>query len=125
MLKAKTPKFKKTESWLNELQRTKFVGLFNDIGRLGVRALSEATPRDTGDTATSWSYRIENKGDHIRLVWHNSNVLRNGIPLVVLLHYGHGTGTGGYVPGKNFINPTLDPVYETFLKRLRAEVTYD
>ena len=81
-------------------------------GRLGVDALSAATPVDTGETAASWSYEIERGENSTSLIFKNSNVTEQGDPIAILLQYGHATGNGGYVKGIDYINPALRPIFE-------------
>lgn len=95
-------------------QRAKEVVKLSDLdkyGREGVEALRLATPKDTGRTATSWSYEIKRSNGVIRLEFHNSNVER-GIPIAILLQYGHATRNGGFVQGVDYINPSLEPIFE-------------
>jgi hypothetical protein len=89
--------------------------MFNNLdayGRRGVEALAAATPIDSGLSALSWSYRIFMKGKRVSIEWFNSNDDATGTPIVILLQYGHATGTGGYVQGKDFINPAMQPVFD-------------
>lgn len=85
----------------------------HSYGRLGVEALAAATPVDSGVTASSWSYRITGgKGKRPSIEWFNDHVDGTGTPIVILLQYGHGTGTGGYVQGYDFINPAMQPIFD-------------
>lgn len=77
----------------------------------GVRALAAATPAESGATAAAWSYEIVNKGGKIDIYWTNSHQ-NQGQVIAVLIQYGHGTGTGGYVPGRDFINPAIRPIFD-------------
>lgn len=123
MIRMTKPSFRKTisklESYLKKKER--FVGILHAYGKLGVTALSNATPVDTRETAGSWSYSITEKGDRYKLAWHNS-VMAGDVPLVILLQYGHATGTGGYVVGRDFINPAIEPIYDGLKKGLVSEV---
>lgn len=95
-------------------QRAKEVIKLSDLdkyGREGVEALRHATPKDTGMTAASWSYEITRRNDVISLEFYNSNVER-GIPIAILLQYGHATRNGGFVQGVDYINPSLKPIFE-------------
>lgn len=88
---------------------------FSDLdlyGRIGVEALARATPVHTGITAESWGYRILHEGRGVTIEWFNDSVDDAGTPIVILLQYGHGTGTGGYVAGRDFINPAIQPVFD-------------
>jgi hypothetical protein len=80
-------------------------------GQSGVDALSSATPRRTGKTAESWKYRVIRDRSHPRIEWYNTNI-RNGSVIAVLIQYGHGTGTGGYVQGRDYINPAIRPIFD-------------
>lgn len=103
--------FKKLDTFF---QRAKEVVKLSDLdkyGREGVVALQHATPKDTGRTAASWSYQITRKNDIITLEFYNSNI-QNGIPIAILLQYGHATRNGGFVQGVDFINPSLKPIFE-------------
>lgn len=85
--------------------------VLDKYGRLGVEALSKATPVDTGKTADSWSYEIEKTREGYTISWNNSNV-NHGVPIALILQYGHGTGTGGYVQGIDYINPAMRKVFQ-------------
>lgn len=108
--------FKKTEDFLGRAKRFEIVRVLNYYGRKGVEALSEATPVRTGKAASSWSYEIKETDDGYSIYWTNSDT-NKGIPIVVLIQYGHGTGTGGYVPSFDFINPVMNPLFD--------EITHD
>ena len=91
-------------------------------GQEGVAALASATPVDTGKTASSWSYEIrEEKGQTI-LSFNNSNI-QNGVPIAIILQYGHGTGTGGWVQGRDYINPAIQPIFDELANKAWREVT--
>ena len=91
-------------------------------GKQGVAALSSATPVDTGLTASSWYYKIERDNSTISITFLNSNV-QNGVPIAVILQYGHGTGTGGWVQGRDYINPALRPIFDKIAEDAWKEVT--
>lgn len=95
----------------------------DSYGRMGVDALARATPVDSGLSASSWNYEVikDNKGPAI--VWDNTNVTPGGLPVVILIQYGHGTGTGGYVPGIDFINPAISPIFDKLIDDLWKEVS--
>jgi hypothetical protein len=93
----------------------------DEYGRKGVAALSSATPVDTGQTANSWYYKIERTNTSVSLVFCNSNV-QNGVPIAIVLHYGHGTGTGGWVQGRDYINPAIQPIFDEIANNLWREV---
>lgn len=90
-------------------------------GDRGVKALSAATPKNTGEVASSWYYNIEVKGNRIKLSWYNS-VKTKTTPVVILLQYGHGTKNGGYVRGIDFINPSIQPIFNEISNTLWREV---
>ena len=92
-------------------------------GERGVALLSSATPTRSGLTANSWSYEIENSSGSARIVWTNSNIVGEKYNLAILIQYGHGTGTGGYVTGIDYINPTLRPLFEEMANSIWKEVT--
>ena len=92
------------------------------LGRAGVAALSSATPVDSGETAASWYYEITNKNNTITISFHNSNI-QNGVPIAILLQYGHGTGTGGWVQGRDYINPAIQPIFDQIAEYAWKEVT--
>lgn len=89
----------------------------------GVRALAAATPKDTGQTAQSWSYEISVTRTHATVYFKNTSKTKTGVPIVVLLQYGHATGTGGYVEGRDFINPALKPIFDRIAENAWREVT--
>lgn len=103
--------FKRTKSFLNKASKRDFLNDLHAYGRMGVEALSEATPVDSGTTSHSWSYTIERNKDDITISWLNNNV-NNGVNIAIILQYGHGTGTGGYVQGRDYINPAIRPVFD-------------
>lgn len=85
-------------------------------------ALASATPVDSGETAGSWYYRIENRKGSAIISFHNSNI-QNGVPIAIILQYGHGTGTGGWVEGIDYINPAIQPIFDEIAKNAWREVT--
>jgi hypothetical protein len=96
--------------------------ILQKYGDMGVAALSSATPMDTGESAKSWYYTIVQEKGYYSIRWHNSHV-RNGIPIVVLIQYGHGTKNGGIVQGRDFINPAIRPIFEAMGNDAWKEVT--
>lgn len=115
----------KTTKFLERAREVVRIGILDKYGKAGVQALREATPRDTGKTADSWSYRIIQGRDSARIVWENSNTTDTGIPIVVLIHYGHMTGNGGYVEGRDFINPAMQPIFDAIARDAWKELTKD
>ena len=106
--------FSKTEKWLQNfsLGRNILISKLEKYGRLGVQALSAATPRDTGKTADSWSYEVEVSDTEMKVIWTNTNIV-NGINIALILQYGHATRNGGYVEGIDYINPALRSVFSS------------
>jgi hypothetical protein len=88
----------------------------------GVEALVSATPVDSGVTATSWSYDIVNKNGSIIINFNNSNI-NDGVPIAIIIQYGHATGNGGLVEGRDYINPAIQPIFDEMVKELWREVT--
>ena len=107
------PHNRETEKYLEKLQKKDYLKILDRCAIKGVEALKNATPKDTGLTAASWSYEIEYGRDKTSIYWKNDNVTKNGEPIAILLQYGHGTGTGGYVVGKDYINPAIKPVFDS------------
>lgn len=99
------------ESFLSSMQHLDVPSIVESFAQEGVAALSAATPVDTGLAASSWGYEIETKDNITKIVWTNSDI-ENGFPVVIMLQYGHGTGTGGYVQGRDFINPAIKPIFD-------------
>jgi hypothetical protein len=119
----KVPKFGKTVGYLEKLTKYDVRPLLHQMGKMGVRHLSQATPKDSGETAAAWSYKIKGNKERYKLVWTNA-VVAGRAPLVLLLQYGHATKSGYFLSGRDFINPALTPVYDTFLARLGQEVSH-
>lgn len=109
--------------WLTGLSKGEYLNLLDKYARKGVDALREATPYDTGLTAESWSYEIERSRTHTTIIWSNSNVTRDGHPIAIMLQLGHGTGTGGYVVGRDYINPAMKPVFDEIENEVWKAVT--
>lgn len=97
-------------------------GILQRYGEIGLEALRTATPRDTGLTANSWYYEIAYDGGQYYLNFFNSNI-QNGIRVAIILDVGHGTGTGGYVQGKNYIQPAIRPIFDQIANAAWKEVT--
>ena len=112
-----------TTSWLKRARTMKNARkVLEQYGRMGVAALSAATPIDTGVTADSWDYRIVQNNESTELVFVNNNKTVTGIPIVILLQYGHGTKSGAYVQGRDFINPALQPIFDKIAENVWKEV---
>lgn len=98
------------------------IKILDKYGQAGVNALSSATPVDSGKTANSWYYKIENRKGSTAIVFCNSNI-QNGVPIAIILQYGHGTGTGGWVEGRDYINPAIQPIFDEIANHAWKEVT--
>lgn len=107
--------FNKFETWCNHLLKRDYLNVLDKYGQMGVTTLSAATPKNTGKTASSWSYEIIRGKNQTKIVWSNSNV-NDGVNIAILLQYGHGTGTGGYVVGEDYINPAIRPIFDHIAK---------
>ena len=114
--------FSNLERFLNKAENLDIRSVLEAGGKMGVDALSNATPVDSGLARTSWSYEVQITADGYSLVWTNDNV-ENGFPVVIMLQYGHGTGTGGYVRGRDFINPAIKPVFDKIANDIWKAVT--
>ena len=114
--------FGSTEKFLFKLYSKKFFKVLDYYAQKGVKALSSVTPTDTGKTASSWGYRIASTKDYVSIIWTNSNLSESGTPIAVLLQYGHATGTGGYVQGRDYINPAIQPIFDEIEKSVWAEI---
>lgn len=114
--------FKKTEKFLEGAKVINLRGLLKRYGEAGVRALAAATPKDTGELASSWGYEIQMDRTSARVIWTNSKIV-DGIPIAIILQYGHGTGNGGYVEGRDYINPALQGIFDQLADAAWKEVT--
>lgn len=114
--------FSKLSRYLERAKETVKLGDLDKFGREGVEALASATPVDTGLTASSWYYKIERKNGSVSITFCNSNV-QNGVPIAIILHYGHGTRNGGWVQGRDYINPAIRPVFDKIADNAWREVT--
>lgn len=113
--------FKNLSSFLEKTKEKINLGLLDKYGREGVAALQAATPKDTGKTSESWYYKIERKNGSVSLTFHNSNQ-NKGVPIAIILQYGHATGNGGYVEGVDYINPALRPIFDKIAEEAWKEV---
>lgn len=104
--------FSNTFRFLTEMRRRRYLDVLDECGREGVRALAANTPQDSGLTASSWDYCIEEFPGKTVLTWTNSNLGDGWFPIALELQYGHATGNGGYVRGRDYINPALQPVFD-------------
>ena len=114
--------FSKLTRYLERVKEVVRHGDLDEYGREGVAALSSATPVDSGLTASSWYYKIENSHGRVVISFHNSNI-QNGVPIAVILQYGHGTGTGGWVEARDYINPAIQPIFDEIANNAWREVT--
>lgn len=114
--------FSKLNRYFEKLKEGIKIGDLDKYGRAGVEALANATPKDTGQTASSWYYEIKHSNGSVSIQFKNSNV-REGVPIAVILQYGHGTGTGGWVEGRDYINPAIQPIFDAIANNAWKEVT--
>ena len=114
--------FSKLTRFLERAKESFNIGVLDKYGRDGVAALSSATPVETGNTANSWYYEVENGKGSAKITFHNSNI-QNGVPIAIILQYGHGTGTGGWVQGRDYINPAIQPIFDKLANEAWREVT--
>lgn len=114
--------FSKLTNFLEKAKESVRLGDLDKYGREGVAALSSATPVDSGLTAQSWYYKIEHRNGSAAITFHNSNI-QNGVPIAIILQYGHGTRNGGYVQGRDYINPAIQPVFDRIANEVGREVT--
>ena len=113
--------FSNTEKFLKRMQKRDMYKNLNIYGQRGCDALRKATPKDTGLTADSWRYEIKISKNDVRIIWSNLNI-QNGIPIAVILQYGHATGTGGYVQGIDYINPAIKPIFDDISEKVWKEM---
>ena len=113
--------FNNTERFLKGAKKLHIEKILDRFGKEGVRALASATPVDSGLTANSWGYDVSVSRGSYSITWTNSNVV-NGVPIAIILQYGHGTGTGGYVQGRDYINPTIKPIFDMIANAIWQEV---
>lgn len=114
--------FSKLTTFLEKAKRPLRIGELDKYGKEGVAALSSATPVDSGETASSWYYKITNKNGSIKITFYNSNI-QNGVPIAIILQYGHSTRTGGWVQGRDYINPAIQPVFDRIVDSAWKEVS--
>lgn len=113
--------FSKTTKFLHHVLQFDYKTILNRYGKMGVQALAEATPRDSGRTAEAWKYDIEENSNWVSIVWSNENI-NDGVNIAVILQYGHGTNNGGYVVGRDYINPALQPVFDKMANTVWKEL---
>lgn len=113
--------FSKTTAYLGKLKERRFLQSLDKYGQEGVNALMSATPVDTGLTASSWYYQIRKTENYVTLEFHNSNV-NDGVPIAIVIQYGHVTPNGGWVEGRDYINPAIQPIFDQLAKNAWEEV---
>ncbi len=114
--------FSKTEKFFNSLLKLDYLNVLERYGQAGVAALASATPKDSGLTADSWDYEITHDGKETTIAFTNSNI-SNGVNIAIILQYGHGTKGGGYVAGRDYINPAIQPIFDKMANEAWREVT--
>ena len=114
--------FSKTTNFLKKAKQLNILHVLEKYGQAGVAALASATPVETGLTASSWSYKVERTNASASLVFYNSNI-QNGVPIAIILQYGHGTRNGGWVEGRDYINPASQPIFDKLADSAWREVT--
>ena len=114
--------FSKLTSYFEKAKKAARLSILDKYGREGVTALAAATPVDSGLTAASWSYEIVHKQGSASIVFNNSNI-QNGVPIAIILQYGHGTRNGGWVQGRDYINPAIQPIFDGIAESAWKEVT--
>lgn len=114
--------FSKLTRFFERAKEAVHLGELDKYGREGVAALASATPVDTGETASSWYYEIENRDGVAKIKFCNSHI-HDGVPIAIILQYGHGTGTGGWVEGRDYINPAIRPIFDRIANDVWREVT--
>lgn len=114
---------KKTEGFLQKLINRRYLRILDKYGKKGVEALADATPKKSGKTAASWGYRIEETDEYTAIVFENSNVVNDWCNIAIILQTGHGTRNGGYVRGRDYINPAIQPIFDDIATAAWKEVT--
>lgn len=114
--------FSKTIRYLEKVKNAKINSIFDKYGKDGVAALASATPVDSGETANSWNYKVEIQNGSATISFYNTHV-NQGVPIAIILQYGHGTGTGGWVKGRDYINPAIQPIFDKIVNEAWKEVT--
>lgn len=114
--------FSKVTKYLAKVKDVAKLNNLDKYGREGVAALASATPVDSGLTANSWSYKIERQNGSVSISFHNTNI-NKGVPIAIILQYGHGTKNGGWVEGRDYINPAIRPIFDKIANDAWKEVT--
>lgn len=114
--------FRSTENFLRSVKRVDIRSILNSYGKEGVSALSSATPIDSGLASDSWDYVVSTNNGVYQITWTNTDV-ESGFPVAIMLQYGYGTGTGGYVQGRDYINPAIRPIFDKISAKVWKAVT--
>ena len=114
--------FSKLNRFLERAKEAARLSILDKYGREGVAALASATPVDSGETANSWYYEIKYGKGSATITFNNSHI-NKGVPIAIILQYGHGTGTGGWVEGRDYINPAIQPIFDKIVDEAWKEVT--
>lgn len=114
--------FSKLNRYFERVKEAAKIGVLDKYGQAGVSALSSATPVESGKTAGSWYYEIKRQNGSVSIEFLNSNI-NKGVPIAVILQFGHGTGTGGWVQGRDYINPAIQPIFDKIAEDAWKEVT--
>lgn len=114
--------FSKLSKYFERVKEAAKIGVLDKYGQEGIAALSSATPVDSGQTANSWYYEIKRQNGSVSIVFNNSHI-NKGVPIAIILQYGHGTGTGGWVQGRDYINPAIRPIFDRIAEDAWKEVT--
>lgn len=118
-----TGSFQNTDKFLNRMSSGDIFNALEGYAQRGVAALAAETPAESGLTAASWNYLVEKVGGNYTIWWTNSHVDESGTPIAIMLQFGHGTGTGGYVQGRDYINPAIRPIFDEIEQAVWREVT--
>ena len=113
--------FKKTNKMLHTIIEKHYVRKLRRFGEIGVQALASATPKDSGETASSWSFEIQETSGRLGVYWKNNN-FNDGVNIAIILQYGHGTNNGGYVEGIDYINPAIRPIFQRMADEAWKEI---
>ena len=117
-----TGDFSKTVNWFNRVNKNQYLSILDSYGIMGVEALASATPSETGFTSQSWTHEVVKTSSGYRIVWNNSHIV-NGVNIAVILDTGHGTRNGGYVEGRNYIEPSLRTIFDKIAEETWKVVT--
>lgn len=117
-----TGSFRKTQSFLEQMTRLNLASVLEASGKAGVSALASATPHESGLAANSWTYEVVAGVGTAKIIWHNTDI-ESGFPVALMLQFGYGTGTGGYVAGRDYINPAIEPIFQQIQANVWKAVT--